>query len=797
MPNDFVMHLLENSLVISIAIFLLWGLSHLLRKYTSAKVRLACWLVVAVGLLLPIRPVLYTVNLADNATNNLSAYVSNMFEQTDSAAEFFARISGIRPEAAPTAAVNTAGHAYESDGAVSVREYGAAQALSAPVLLPDLRGLALFIVWGMGAFIFLSVCAFRYGRFVSGVRRWSRPVTDESLSVLMEDVCREVKLRRNIRLCVCPLVTTPVAIGLWNPIVILPDEAIEYRHLRLILFHEALHFKRGDIWFKAISLAAVAVNWFNPFAYLMNRSLSAESELACDADVLRYAGIGQSYAYGEIILHTARQGRNAYIPLASASFSGGGKSLKRRLSAIVERKTVRRWVSVCCAAVMICSVLLTGLAGCDSKGDIASVKADMTPTNELTIYTPPLFENHWRPVIERYKELYPDVNVTVEEFVVDRSIWNYSEVQDGYTSRLTAELTAGKGPDVIFLHSLYSPSGEVVFDIYKMMDSGRLLDLKETLEQDKDFNRDDYFAKVLDAGIYKGRQYTIPISFDPPVTYSNVGALEQIGLDISQNTDISAFIAQMLRCMPAAEQTPGFSAMMLPYQLRSLFDSSGLMLIDYENKKMLPDENSFRAFCESYKPYYEYDVAEIKGITDVVDGSLIYQRDMSFLSDYIQTAGMIEANGGVAIGAIRGMDGKLYADTVDYVSINAASKNQLNAYNFIKLLISPEMQLLDTDMAGIIRGLPIHKDSFAAASEREWKNMNESWIPGQNFTPVSQEQFDLFTNLATGIDSCILINFGPSIVALDNYMTPYFKGEKSYEDCVAELKSKLGLYLSE
>ena len=55
------MLLIENSVVMFIAIIVMLTLSRATRRVTLVRLRYVCWVVIAVGLLLPVRPVLFTV----------------------------------------------------------------------------------------------------------------------------------------------------------------------------------------------------------------------------------------------------------------------------------------------------------------------------------------------------------------------------------------------------------------------------------------------------------------------------------------------------------------------------------------------------------------------------------------------------------------------------------------------------------------------------------------------------------------------------------------------------------------
>jgi hypothetical protein len=128
-----------------------------------------------------------------------------------------------------------------------------------------------------------------------------------------------------------------------------------------MLLHETLHIKRGDFWSKLLSLFIVAIHWFNPLAYLVNRNISTESELACDAAVLKYINIGERFQYGETVFHAARRslGKASVV----SAFSDGGENLKKRLSAIVEQKCPRSWVAVLCASAVLACIFMAGMIG--------------------------------------------------------------------------------------------------------------------------------------------------------------------------------------------------------------------------------------------------------------------------------------------------------------------------------------------------------------------------------------------------------------------------------------------------
>jgi bla regulator protein BlaR1 len=98
----------------------------------------------------------------------------------------------------------------------------------------------------------------------------------------------------------------PAVIGLLRPRIILPSDFSERytaQEQSLILQHERVHLRRGDLFFTAISALLRVAFWFNPLVHIAARSFQYDQELACDQAVLR----GQPQArraYAEAILKT-------------------------------------------------------------------------------------------------------------------------------------------------------------------------------------------------------------------------------------------------------------------------------------------------------------------------------------------------------------------------------------------------------------------------------------------------------------------------------------------------------------
>ena len=127
-------------------------------------------------------------------------------------------------------------------------------------------------------------------------------------SKLFEQVKDELKIKRNVNLCKCSLINSPVFVGFVTPIILMPYTNYTDEELKLIYKHELTHFKRMDVWYKLILVIASVVHWFNPLVYLMRRYASKDIEYTCDDIVTKDLSLEQRKEYSKVILKTMENG---------------------------------------------------------------------------------------------------------------------------------------------------------------------------------------------------------------------------------------------------------------------------------------------------------------------------------------------------------------------------------------------------------------------------------------------------------------------------------------------------------
>lgn len=146
---------------------------------------------------------------------------------------------------------------------------------SAANLIPLFFGL-----WAAGVIAVLVTAMISHARF-------RREVLDEAV---------ELEPIGNIRLVMSDAVDGPVAFGLWQRYVAVPQDFFARyvaEERALAIDHELSHHRHGDLWANSAALLLLAAQWFNPFAWRAIRAFRFDQEAACDARVLTMADNGE------------------------------------------------------------------------------------------------------------------------------------------------------------------------------------------------------------------------------------------------------------------------------------------------------------------------------------------------------------------------------------------------------------------------------------------------------------------------------------------------------------------------
>lgn len=214
--------------------------------------------------------------------------------------------------------------------------------------------------------------------YIVGYRRFSRALRRSLCRADLFEcrVFRQMGAPERLRLCRSAAVGTPMLLGLWRPVLVLPDRDCSENMLKNIFRHELTHYRRGDLVFKWFAVLVSAVHWFNPLVHMARRELDRACEMSCDERLLRQMDRAGKQSYGETLLSLASGGA---LPrhLVATTFATEKRNLKERLEQIM---TYRKMSKVTLALLLAAAVLLGGCAAAVGPSPSPEPAANPTET---------------------------------------------------------------------------------------------------------------------------------------------------------------------------------------------------------------------------------------------------------------------------------------------------------------------------------------------------------------------------------------------------------------------------------
>lgn len=265
---------------------------------------------------------------------------------------------------APQQGISAAGAQKPDKPVIGVSE---ARPFNAKALL---RSESLWLcVWLFGAFLCLGWYALGYARFSRAVRKDLLPPSDSDKQVFS----RLAGDLPPLTLGRCTGLESPMLIGLFRPMLVLPDREYSEEMLRNILLHELTHYKRRDILYKWFAVIVFSLHWFNPFTRLIRRELDRACEISCDDRLLRRMNTAGKQNYGDTLLAMA-VGQALPARIVATTFSTEKRNLRERLEHIMTYK--KKGPAV--LAIVLAMLLL--LCGCGAAlGPQAESPAPVSP----------------------------------------------------------------------------------------------------------------------------------------------------------------------------------------------------------------------------------------------------------------------------------------------------------------------------------------------------------------------------------------------------------------------------------
>ena len=234
---------------------------------------------------------------------------------------------------------------------------GTAQSHTAPIHLSSAWGTAIAAIWAIAM-------VFRIAQLVAQATRLHR-IWKRSTSVAAGEMAQALLNRgkRPTQLCTSPDIDVPCVIGFRSPRLLIPDwlfAKVTETELHQIILHEWEHLRRRDDWMNLLQKVALVLFPLNPALLWVDRRLSLERELACDAGVVASTAAPFDYAHCLTRLAEHRLHRRS-LALSLAAWSRQSE-LARRIHTLLRPMRTMSPLQARASITLLTLGLVTGAA---------------------------------------------------------------------------------------------------------------------------------------------------------------------------------------------------------------------------------------------------------------------------------------------------------------------------------------------------------------------------------------------------------------------------------------------------
>lgn len=180
---------------------------------------------------------------------------------------------------------------------------------------------------------------------------------------------------KRTQFCTKFLTRSPVVVGKFSPVIIIPERKYSEFQIQVILMHEGMHIVRLDNLAKQISSVLIYINWFNPYLKSYTKELDEWADIACDISVCKRFLGGNSKEYYIALMAAKTSGHSVVNPFVS-HLNKSNESIKRRMMYMKKWKDSRskRFVSAILMATLIMGSSVTAFA---ASSQVAGTQNDV------------------------------------------------------------------------------------------------------------------------------------------------------------------------------------------------------------------------------------------------------------------------------------------------------------------------------------------------------------------------------------------------------------------------------------
>lgn len=474
------------------------------------------------------------------------------------------------------------------------------------------------------------------------------------------------------------------------------------------------------------------------------------------------------------------------------------------------------WNNLAKKSVYVCSVItLFAATACSGNGGGTPAAGDggspasAAGTGEKTVTLSVMSSDRFLELAkQKFEEAHPDINIEIKEYIAaPPSAGNGQNVMmvrnadpknmEKYVSSVGAELMGGKASDIIVMNGL---------PYQKYADKKLLENIGELMSKDSSFKIDDYYTDMFDAMKYNGTLYTIPAKVGLNMWLGNQAVLNEARIDDANWTwaDFKETASQWLTDNNNDGNPDVYPLGKIePNQLISfMLNSSFAQFVDLGGKTAKFNSPEFIRMLNLAKSMYDdkiivADQADENHVVFLPKANILMYMDM-----YMMPKMSFDGNAAYYnLPSENSTKGTSFTTTMP-LAINSKSANKQEAWEFVKFLLSDEMQ-----SARELTGFAVNKNGAKAQLESLKSlgsgqggggkmRLNINGKEAANIQPATDEEIARIENILSQVK--VYAESDPKITAIVAEETaPFFQGGKSAEDVAKVIQNKVGTYLQE
>lgn len=439
---------------------------------------------------------------------------------------------------------------------------------------------------------------------------------------------------------------------------------------------------------------------------------------------------------------------------------------------------MKKFVSILLAVVLIFSVLTC--VGCE---------ADKKEKNTITYY-------HYEPQVSTVSSLIYDYNKKFGNTDYKINVVEFDDMKE-MASRLSTEIMAGKGPDIITSAELEMLSSSTE----KLIKQGIFANLDDIFDDDLSDDKldlSDYNSNILNAGVYEGKRYYLPVVFEPQILLTSSVEFSKYSDDNAESKltydDVVTLNNNILKDRTNNRffyDSEDYKRILLNY-----IDEH----VDLYSQKCNFDSENFMESITSLKEFCNSNENKTDEIVPIFSVSGQYE----LFALYDEIAAIDNDGDKPLITNMPNQDGAPIGKIMDAIFINNNSNNKQKILKFIKYALSEKVQsdfcganieeYLPTTSYGSGWEYPVNNESYSKLFDKakEVKYIN-------NTANISEANFMYAKDYVDNIKSYRLYGMYDyyNTEVIGDIVDKFLSDEIDENKFLKELKSKTEIYLEE